>query len=74
MPRARIKIGLRTLQAQLHADVGCACAIVHVLGKGSIEGKPMFQALDARITLRHVETRTFGNGVVLLRYQRPDAQ
>lgn len=37
------------------------------------QGKPMFQPSDATITLRLAETRTFGNGVVLLRYQRPDA-
>ena len=36
-------------------------------------GKPLFPPSDARINLRLVETRTFGNGVVLLRYQRPDA-
>jgi dihydrofolate reductase len=36
------------------------------------QGKPLFQAADARINLRLAETRTFGNGVVLLRYQRPD--
>jgi dihydrofolate reductase len=35
-------------------------------------GRPLFQPSDARIGLRPVETRTFGNGVVLLRYQRPD--
>jgi len=34
------------------------------------EGRPMFQAPDVRIHLRLVETRTFGSGVVLLRYQR----
>jgi dihydrofolate reductase len=34
-------------------------------------GKPLFPASDAQISLRLVETRTFGNGVVLLRYQRP---
>ena len=34
-------------------------------------GKPLFQASDAKINLRLAETRTFGNGVVLLRYQRP---
>jgi dihydrofolate reductase len=33
-------------------------------------GKPLFRPSDARISLRVVETRTFGNGVVLLRYQR----
>ena len=40
-----------------------------VLGRG----KPLFPASDARIELRLAETRTFGNGVVLLRYQRPRA-
>ena len=35
-------------------------------------GKPLFQPSAARIHLRLAETRTFGNGVVLLRYQRPD--
>jgi dihydrofolate reductase len=34
-------------------------------------GKPLFPASDATISLRLAETRTFGNGVVLLRYQRP---
>jgi dihydrofolate reductase len=38
------------------------------------QGKPLFQASDIRINLRLAETRTFGNGVVLLRYQRPDAR
>jgi dihydrofolate reductase len=36
-------------------------------------GKPLFQASDAKINLRLAETRTFGNGVVLLRYQRIEA-
>lgn len=36
-------------------------------------GKPLFPASDAMITLRLARTRTFGNGVVLLRYERPDA-
>ena len=35
------------------------------------QGKPLFPP-DARVSLRLAETRTFGNGVVLLRYQRPD--
>jgi dihydrofolate reductase len=35
-------------------------------------GRPLFPAADAKIDLKLVETRTFGNGVVLLRYQRPD--
>jgi dihydrofolate reductase len=33
-------------------------------------GKPMFLPSDGRTDLRLAETRTFGNGVVLLRYQR----
>ena len=32
-------------------------------------GKPLFQPTAAKIELRLVETRTFGNGVVLLRYR-----
>ena len=38
-----------------------------IIGKG----KPLFEPSDAKIDLRLVESRTFGNGVVLLRYQRP---
>jgi len=34
-------------------------------------GKPLFQPSDTKVDLRLAETRTFGNGVVLLRYQRP---
>ena len=37
------------------------------------QGKPLFQPSDVKINLRLAETRPFGNGVVLLRYQRPDA-
>jgi dihydrofolate reductase len=40
-----------------------------ILGRG----RPLFQVPDARINLRLAETRTFGNGVVLLRYQGLDA-
>jgi len=36
------------------------------------QGKPLFQPSDTKINLRLAESRTFGNGVVLLRYQRPD--
>jgi len=36
-------------------------------------GKPLFRPSDVRVNLRLAETRTFGNGVVLLRYQRADA-
>ena len=39
-----------------------------VLGKGT----PFFPPLDHKINLRLVETRTFGSGVVYLRYQRVD--
>ena len=36
-------------------------------------GKPMFTPSDFKASLlRPIETRTFGNGVVLLRYQRAD--
>jgi dihydrofolate reductase len=37
------------------------------------QGKPLFPAPGARTALRLVETRAFGNGVVLLRYQRLDS-
>jgi dihydrofolate reductase len=37
-----------------------------ILGSGT----PMFPPLDNKIALELVETRTFGSGVVLLRYQR----
>jgi dihydrofolate reductase len=37
------------------------------------EGKPMFRPSEAKLNLQLAETRTFGNGVVLLRYQRPVA-
>jgi dihydrofolate reductase len=35
------------------------------------QGKPLFRPSGTRINLRLAETRAFGNGVVLLRYQRP---
>jgi dihydrofolate reductase len=34
-------------------------------------GKPLFPASNTKINLRLAETRTFGSGVVLLRYRRP---
>jgi dihydrofolate reductase len=37
------------------------------------QGRPLFQTPDVRISLRLAETRAFGSGVVLLRYERPDA-
>ncbi|MEU4347730.1 dihydrofolate reductase family protein [Streptomyces sp. NPDC023838] len=33
-------------------------------------GKPLFPSSDAMVPLRLIETRAFGNGVVLLRYER----
>jgi dihydrofolate reductase len=41
-----------------------------VLGSGA----PMFRALDDKINLRLVETRTFGSGAVLLRYRQTDKE
>ncbi len=38
-----------------------------VLGRGT----PLFPPSDAPVTLRLAETRPFGTGVVLLRYERP---
>ncbi len=35
-------------------------------------GRPLFRESDVRVPLHLAETRTFGNGVVLLRYQRPE--
>lgn len=35
-------------------------------------GTPLFKTLDERIHLRLVELRTFGSGVVFLRYRRAD--
>jgi len=37
-------------------------------------GKPLFQASDTKTALQLAETRPFGNGVVLLRYQRHNAR
>jgi dihydrofolate reductase len=37
------------------------------------QGKSLFRPSDSKVDLRLVETRPFGNGVVLLRYQRPGA-
>jgi len=44
--------------------------LVHPVVLGG--GKPMFAAVDKTISLRLIETRRFGSGVVLLRYQRAD--
>jgi dihydrofolate reductase len=34
-------------------------------------GKPMFRGIDNRLNLKHIDTKTFGNGLVLLCYE-PD--
>ena len=34
-------------------------------------GRPLFQPADAMVSLHLAETRAFGNGVALLRYERP---
>ncbi|MBW8766006.1 MAG: dihydrofolate reductase family protein, partial [Geodermatophilales bacterium] len=36
-------------------------------------GTPLFKASDTSIPLELVETKAFGNGVVLLRYERTEA-
>ena len=38
-----------------------------VIGRGT----PFFKPSDSKIHFRLVDNRTFGNGVVLLRYERP---
>src|SRR6478752_4493529 len=37
-------------------------------------GRPMFPASHERLDLRLAEARSFGNGVVLLRYERPGSR
>ena len=34
-------------------------------------GTPVLRPSDAKVTLWLIETHTFGNGVVMLRYERP---
>jgi len=34
-------------------------------------GKPLFKDIQSRLTLKHINTKTFGNGLVLLCY-RPE--
>ncbi|MBK5250693.1 MAG: dihydrofolate reductase [Actinomycetales bacterium] len=45
---------------------------VHPIVLGA--GRRLFPAADTPVALRLAETREFGNGIVLLRYERPDAQ
>lgn len=47
------------------------CLYLHPVILGG--GKPIFRQLRDKINLQFVETRKFGRGVVLLRYQRADA-
>ncbi len=37
-------------------------------------GRPMLQPSDANVSLRLIETHVFGNGVVMLRYERPPSE
>jgi dihydrofolate reductase len=76
---------VRALKAQSGKDMVVCCAglaasfmqldlideyrtIIHPVVLGG--GKPMFPALDKRISLQLIDSRQFGNGVVLLRYER----
>ena len=45
---------------------------VHPIVLGA--GRRLFPAADTPVALRLAETREFGNGIVLLRYERPEAQ
>jgi riboflavin biosynthesis pyrimidine reductase len=36
-------------------------------------GRPMLQPSDAKVALQLIDTHTFGNGVILLRYERRSA-
>ena len=44
--------------------------VIHPVVLGG--GKPMFPVLDKILRLRLIETRRFGSGVIMLRYQRED--
>jgi dihydrofolate reductase len=85
--RDNIAEEVRALKAQPGKDMAVCCAglaasflrldlideyrpVVHPVVLGG--GKPMFPALDKMIRLRLIETRRFGNGAVLFRYQRAD--
>jgi dihydrofolate reductase len=39
-----------------------------VLGKG----KPMFQSLTKNLALKFIDSKVFGSGVVLIRYQKAE--
>lgn len=45
---------------------------VHPIVLGA--GRRLFPAADTPVAFRLAETREFGNGIVLLRYERPEAQ
>jgi dihydrofolate reductase len=42
--------------------------LVHPLFLGS--GQPLFKGLNGKLNLKLVESKTFGSGVVMLRYHR----
>lgn len=69
-PGGDLVIGGATLAAEFHRlDLVDEFRIyVHPVLVG--DGTPLFARADALRPLRLLETRTFGNGVVLLRYQR----
>jgi dihydrofolate reductase len=64
------------------ADLAGAFARLHLIDEYRLyvhpivlgRGKPLFQPSDESVKLALVETRTFGNGVVLLRYQCQDVR
>ncbi|MDX1993408.1 MAG: dihydrofolate reductase family protein [bacterium] len=85
--RENIADEVRALKAQPGKDMVVCCAglaasfmqldlideyrpMIHPVVLGG--GKPMFPALDKMIGLQLIETRRFGSGVVLLRYQRTE--
>lgn len=69
-PGGDLVLGGANLAAQfaLHDLIDEYRLYVHpvVIGRGT----PMLQPSDAKVPLRLIETHTFGNGVVMLRYER----
>lgn len=69
-PGGDLVVGSADLAAEFirHGLVDEYRVYVHpvVIGRG----RPILRPFDAKIPLRLVETHTFGNGVVLLRYER----
>lgn len=73
-PGGQLSVGGATLASSLIrlGLVDECCVYIHPVVLGG--GKPMFPTLDESVPFRFVETRTFGNGVVLLRYERGDQE